>query len=116
MRKQFYKVEQLDKRVSFNFHRRMLEIKHNTVFIIIYIGRILKSPWTVVDGNGDDPVVLSGRMIDAARIPFVLRTEKTFWIAAGFRVLCRCDGLGKYDERICRPVDERRRRLLVAGG
>lgn len=94
MRKQFYKVEQLDKSVSFNLHRRMLKIKHNAVFIIIYIGRILKSPGAVIDGNGDDPVVLSCRMVDTARISLILRTEETFGIAAGFRVLCRGDGLG----------------------
>ena len=64
----------------------MQGIKYNTVFVVIDIRRILKIPVTVVNRNRDHPVILSGRMVDAACISFVFLTQQAFGITA---LLCQ---------------------------
>ena len=93
MRKQFDKVKKLHKSISLDLHRDMLAVKDNTVLIIVYIWGILKSPFAVVNSDGDDPVVFPGRMIQPSGIPFIFHTELAFWIAALFCILCCCDSL-----------------------
>ena len=92
MRKQFYKVKELYKSVPLDFHRDMLSVKHDAVFIVIYIRGILESPPTLIDGDRYDPVVFSGRMVQAACVSLVLHAEKAFGIAALFCVFSRCNG------------------------
>ena len=90
MRKQFYKVKQFDKRCLFNFHRRMLSVKYDTMLVIIYIWRVLESPCAVVYRNRYNTVVLSRRMVHASCISFVFHTKLTFRITACLRILsCR---------------------------
>ena len=62
------------------------------MFIVVYIGGILEAPWTVVDCDGNDTVVLTCRMIGTAGISLILHTELTFGIAAGFGIFCGCNG------------------------
>ena len=77
----FYKIKQFPECCTVNLHRRVLSVKNDAVFIIIYIRRVLKSPLAVVDGQRNDPVVLSGRMVDAAGIAFIFHTELAFRIS-----------------------------------
>ena len=92
MREQFYKIKELHKGVPFNLHRHMLSIKHNTVLIVINIRRILEAPWTVIDCNRNNSVILSGRMVHSARITLIFHTQQAFWIAALFCIFCCCNG------------------------
>ncbi len=89
MRKLLYKVKQLAEGVVLNLHGNMLRVEHDTMLIIIYIRRILKSPLAAVYGHGNDPVVLSRRMIYPSRITFILPTKQTFRITALLCILCR---------------------------
>ena len=72
----------------------MLSVKYDTVLIVVHIGRILEAPSAVIDRNRNNPVVLSGRMVQASRIPLVLHTEQALRVAARLRILCRRNGLG----------------------
>src|SRR5699024_7544467 len=94
MRKQLHEIKKLDKGVSLDLHGRMPAVKHNTVLVVIHIRRILESPGTVVDGDGNDPVVLSGGMVHPSRVSLVFRTEEALGITAGLCVLRRRYGLG----------------------
>ena len=92
MRKQFYKIKQLDKRVSLDLHRCMFTVKYNTVFIVINIWRILKAPRTVIDRDRDNSVIFSCRMIYSSCVTFILRTKQTFRVTTGFHKFGSCDG------------------------
>lgn len=72
MGKLFDKVEQFSEYRFINFHRHMLPVKHDAVLIIVHIWGILKSPPTVIDGNGNGSVIVPGRMIGPPRIFHVL--------------------------------------------
>ena len=81
MRKLLYKIEQFTESGVVNLHWHMPEVEHNTVLVIIYIRRILKSPLTAVNGHRNNPVILPGRIIDPARIPLVLPAQQAFGIS-----------------------------------
>ena len=70
----------------------MPAVKYNTVLIVIYIWRILHSPRAVIDGERNDSVILSCRMVGASCISLILRAKKAFRIAAGFNQLGCCNG------------------------
>ena len=63
------KVKQLSECRLINFHRHVLSVKYNAVLIIVHIWGILESPLTVIDGNGNDSVVIPGRMVGPPCIP-----------------------------------------------
>ena len=84
MRKLSDKVKKLDKGSPFNFHRCMQAVKYDTMFVIIDIRRVLEAPGTVIYCDGDDPVVFSGWMVQAACIALIFTAQLAFWIAAGF--------------------------------
>lgn len=87
-----YKVKELNESISLDFHWSVLTVKNDAVLVVIYIWRILQAPFAVVDGDWDDAVVLSCRMVYAACVAFVLHAEQTFRIRAGFSQLGCCDG------------------------
>ena len=91
MWKQFDKIKQLDKCISLDLHRGMLAVKHNTVFIVIYIWRILESPWCIIDRDRNDSVILSCRVVYTSCISLIFRAEQTFRITACFGIFCCCD-------------------------
>ena len=93
MREQFDKVKQLCKSAAVDLHRNMLAVKDDAVLIVVYIRRVLESPFVSLDLDGDDPVVLSRRMVRPSGISFVLHAELTFRIGCGFCLSCRCNGL-----------------------
>ena len=94
MGKLFYKVKQLCKGGTFNLHGHMLAVKHDAVLIIIYIGRILEIPAAVIDRNRNDPVILSGRMIQPSCISLVFTAQQTFGVRGLLRQLSCGNGLG----------------------
>ena len=87
------KVKQLSECRLINFHRHVLSVKYNAVLIIVHIWGILESPLTVIDGNGNDSVVIPGRMVGPPCIPHVLHAQLAFGIAALPGQLGRCNGL-----------------------
>ena len=93
MWEKFYKIKKLDKCILLDLHWNMLAVENNTMFIVIYIWRILESPWAVIYSNRDNSVVLSGRMIYSSCISFILRAKQAFRVAAGFYKLGCCDRL-----------------------
>ncbi|CDC07299.1 unknown [Lachnospiraceae bacterium CAG:364] len=92
MRKQLNKIKKLHKSISFNFHWYMLSVKYDTVFIIINIRRILKSPLAFIDCNRNNSVVFSCRMVQSSGISFIFYTELAFRISACFCIFCSCNG------------------------
>ena len=87
------KVKQLSECRLINFHGHMLSVEHDAVLIVVHIWGILESPLTVIDGNGNDSVVIPGRMVGPPRIPHVLHAQLAFWIAALPGQLGRRNGL-----------------------
>ena len=94
MGEELHEIEQLHEGIVLDLHGDMLRIEHDAVLIVIHIRRILEAPRAVVDGDGDDAVVLSGGMVYPARIALVLHAQLTLGIRALLRVSCRRDGLG----------------------
>ncbi len=94
MRELFYKIKELAECPMLNFHRDMLRIEHDAVLVVIYIRGILEAPFAVLDGYRDDPVVLPGGMVDAARITFILHAEQALGVAALLGVFSGSDSLG----------------------
>ena len=72
MRELLHKVKQLTKRISVDLHGNMLPIKYNAMLVIVDIGRILKSPCISLYRDRNNSVILPRRMINSARISFVL--------------------------------------------
>ena len=80
------------------------------MLVIVDVGAVLEKPVLAVEGDGDDPVVLPGGVIEPACIAFILAAEGTAGIAALRGRLCRGDGprvlfrLGKIDGDVQLPV------------
>ena len=55
----------------------MLSIKYDTMLIVVYIWRILKSPFSVIDRKRYDPVILSCRVIHSSCISFIFHAKLT---------------------------------------
>ena len=89
-------VKQLPEGRLIYLHGNMPAIKHDAVFIVIYIRRILEPPLAVINRNRYDPVVIPGRMIGAARIPHILHTELALGITALLGKLGSRNGLGVF--------------------
>ena len=69
----------------------MLSVKYDAVLIVVNVRRILESPLAVVDRDRHDPVIFTGRMVDATCVSFVFYAELTFWICACLCIFCGCD-------------------------
>ena len=110
MREQFDEVKKLRKCAAVDLHRHMLAVEYDAVLIVINIRRVLESPFISLDGDRDDPVVLTGRVIDAAGVSFILHAQLAFRIGRGFGSACGCDRLriflrlGQVDRDIQRAV------------
>ena len=89
-----HKVQQLPKSRPVDLHRHMPAVEHDAMLIVVDIGRILKEPAAVVDGDGDDPVVSPGRVVHPARVALVFPAQLAFGIAALGRGLGGGDGPG----------------------
>ena len=92
MWKQFDKIKQLDKCISLDLHRGMFAVKHDTVLIVIYIRRILESPWCIIDRDRNDSVILSPGGLHVLHISsFSGQSRAIFRITACFGIFCCCD-------------------------
>ena len=87
-------IEQLHKRGPLDLHGNVLPVEHDAVLVIIHIGGILESPLPAVDGDGDHPVVVPGRVVGSARVTHVLHAQLAFGVTALLGQLGRGDGLG----------------------
>ena len=100
------KFEQLCKCMAVDLHWNVLSVEYDTMLVIIYIWRILESPFSVLDRDRDDTVVFTCRVIQASCISFIFHTELAFWISRRLCFSCSSDGfwiffrLGKVDRDI----------------
>ena len=81
-------IQQLAEGCRFNFHRGMLRIEHNAVLVIVYIGRILHKPVTVVDGYRDNAVILACRMVDPSCIALIFPAQQALGIGGSGHIFC----------------------------
>ena len=97
----------------------MLAVKHDAVLIIVNIGRILEIPVAAVDSHGNDPVVLSGRMVQPARVSLIFPAQQALGIGG---LLCQLGGgnslgillrLGQVDGDVQISIFRRRNPLPV---
>jgi hypothetical protein len=72
----------------------MLRIKDDAVFVIINVGRILEEPSRIVDGNGNNAVILTGGGVDATGVALVFLTKGALGITALLHSLGGGNGLG----------------------
>ena len=114
-------VEELHEGVVIDRHRHVLPVEDDAVLVVIDVRRVLEAPLAAVDGDGDDAVVLAGRMVETAVVALILAAELAFGVAAlflragggdGFRILLR---LGEVDGHVELAVFGRRLPLAVAG-
>ena len=86
VRKDGDEVQQLLEGCLIDFHRSVLRIKCNAVLVVIDIGAVLQVPGFTANGDGNDPVVLPGRMIHTACVALVLSAQLALGIS---RLGCR---------------------------
>ena len=73
-------TEQLAESRMVDRHRCVLEVECDAMLIIIAVRAVLQSPLRIVDRDGDDAVIFTGRMRQRPGIALVLRAEKAFRI------------------------------------
>ena len=59
----------------------MSSVENDAMLVIIHIGGILPEPRLPVDGDGQDPVILPGRMVQPTGITLVFGTKLTLGVA-----------------------------------
>ena len=74
--KLLHKIEELNKGGLVYSHRCMLSIENDAMLVIVNVRRILEAPIAIVNGNGNDTVILSGREVDSAGITLTLLAKK----------------------------------------
>ncbi len=57
-------VQQLVEGSFVDLHRGMMPVQNDAVLVIVDVGAVLEEPVLLIDGNGDDPVVLPGGMVE----------------------------------------------------
>ena len=103
-------VQQLLKVRPVDLHGGVGAVEDDAMLVIVDVGAVLERPVLAVEGDGDDPVVLPGGVIESARIAFILAAEGAAGIAALRGRLCRGDvprvlfRLGKIDGDVQLPV------------
>ena len=77
-----------------DLHGGVPAVQNDAVLVVVDIGAVLEEPVLLIDGDGDDPVVLPCGMPQPSRVALVLPAELAFWIAALGGGLRRGNGLG----------------------
>ncbi len=72
----------------------VMPIQNDAVLVVVDIGAVLEEPVLLIDGDGDDPVVLPGGVVEPSRVALVLPAELALGVAGLGRGLRRGDGLG----------------------
>ena len=88
------KVQQFLKGGLVDFHRCMLRVECDAMLVIVNIGTVLHKPRFTADRNGNNPVILSCRMIHAAFIAFILHAKQALGITGLRCSFCCCNCLG----------------------
>ena len=65
-------VEEFPERGTVDLHGHMLAVQYDAVLVVVDIGRVLEAPVALVDGDGDDAVVLPRRVVHPTRIALIL--------------------------------------------
>ena len=89
-----HKVQQLGEAGPVDLHGHVLTVEADTVLIVVDVGGVLQKPGRAVDGDGDDAVVLPGRVVDPASIALVLSAQLAPGIGRRRQVAGGGDGLG----------------------
>ena len=87
-------VQQLAEGSFVDLHRGMMPVQNDAVLVIVDVGAVLEEPVLLIDGNGDDPVVLPGGMVEPSRVALVFPAKLALGITGLRCRLCRRDGLG----------------------
>jgi len=69
-------------------------VQNDAVLVVVDIGAVLEEPVLLMDGDGDDPVVLPGGVVEPSGVALVLSAQQALRIAALGGGLRRGDGLG----------------------
>ena len=89
-----HKVQQLPEGGIFNLHGGVLLVEDDAMLVIVHIGAVLQAPGAIVDGHGNDPVILSGGMVHPSGVALVFHAQLALGIAALGGILGCCNGLG----------------------
>ena len=88
------KVQQLAEGGTLDLHGGVLAVEDDAVLVVVDVGAVLEVPVAVVDGDGDDAVVLAGGMVHPAGVALVLHAELALGVGALGGELGRRNGLG----------------------
>src|SRR5699024_2152755 len=69
-------------------------VEHDAVLVVVDVGAVLEVPGAVVDGDGDDAVVLAGGVVHPAGVALVLHAQLALGVGALGGQLGGRDGLG----------------------
>ena len=64
-------VQQLSKAGPIDLHGCVDAVQADAVLIVVHIGGVLQKPRRIINGDGNDAVVLPGRMVHPASIALV---------------------------------------------
>ena len=84
-------VEEFAERRAVDLHGHVFTVQDDAVLVVVDIRRVLEAPVALVDGDGDDAVVLPRRVVHPSGIALVLEAQ----LALRVRALLR--GLGSRD-------------------
>ena len=87
-------VQQLAEGGLIDLHGGVMPIQNDAVLVVVDIGAVLEEPVLLIDGDGDDPVVLPGGVVEPSRVALVLPAELALGVAGLGRGLRRGNGLG----------------------
>ena len=87
-------VQQLAEGGLLDLHGGVTAVEDDAMLVVVDIGAVLEEPVLPVDGDGNDPVILPGGVVEPSRVSLVLLAEQALGVAALGRCLGRGDGAG----------------------
>jgi hypothetical protein len=87
-------VKQTLERALLYLHRRVLLGKHDTMLVVVNVGRVLHIPLLACMSGGDEAQSLARRSARVTLVALVLRAKQTLGVSALRKELCRSDSLG----------------------
>ena len=88
------KVQELVKGGLVDLHGHVLAVEDNAVLVVVHIGGVLQVPLASGDGDGDDPVVGPGRVVQPACVALILLAQLALGVAGLGGVFGGGNGLG----------------------
>ena len=89
-----HKVQQLGETGPVNLHGHMLAVQANAVLVVVDIGGVLQKPGGAVNGDGDNAMILPGRVVDPACVPLVLGAQLAPGVGGSRKIPGCGDGFG----------------------